>query len=211
MKKFFGGKKEKQPPPSLTDASNSANARSDAIMEKIKKIDIELVRYKEQIKKSRGPAQQRAKQKALQLLKQKRMYESQSDAAQQQAFNLDQVSFAQESIKDTVATVEAMKQGAKEMKKQMKVMKIDKIEDVRDDMEDLLDMTREVQDVMSQSFGVPDYVDEDDLEAELSALDDIDESELMGEPSYLSGLEDPMKEGGEKDGEKGGVLPQAAV
>lgn len=42
--------------------------------EKIKKLDIELNRYKEQIKKTRpGPAQEAVKARAMRVLKQKRM------------------------------------------------------------------------------------------------------------------------------------------
>lgn len=42
--------------------------------EKIKKLDIELNRYKEQIKKTRpGPAQEAVKSRAMRVLKQKRM------------------------------------------------------------------------------------------------------------------------------------------
>lgn len=43
--------------------------------EKIKKLDVELARYKEQIKKTRpGPGQEAVKARAMRVLKQKRMY-----------------------------------------------------------------------------------------------------------------------------------------
>lgn len=42
--------------------------------EKIKKLDVELARYKEQLKKTRpGPAQDAVKSRAMRVLKQKRM------------------------------------------------------------------------------------------------------------------------------------------
>lgn len=42
--------------------------------EKIKRLDVELSRYKEQIKKTRpGPAQEAVKARAMRVLKQKRM------------------------------------------------------------------------------------------------------------------------------------------
>jgi charged multivesicular body protein 5 len=42
--------------------------------EKIKKLDVELNKYKEQIKKTRpGPAQEAVKARAMRILKQKRM------------------------------------------------------------------------------------------------------------------------------------------
>lgn len=52
-------------------------------------------------------------------------------------------------------------------------------------MEDLLDQANEIQETLGRTYGVPDEVDEADLEAELEALgDDLGEEE--GElPSYL--------------------------
>lgn len=44
---------------------------------KIKKLDVQLHRYKEQIKKTRpGPAQEAVKARAMRVLKQKRVYDS---------------------------------------------------------------------------------------------------------------------------------------
>lgn len=48
--------------------------RGDSVDEKIKKLDAELSRYKEQIRKTRpGPAQEAVKARAMRVLKQKRM------------------------------------------------------------------------------------------------------------------------------------------
>ncbi|KAJ3258714.1 hypothetical protein HK103_003308 [Boothiomyces macroporosus] len=51
-------------------------------------------------------------------------------------------------------------------------------------MEDLLEQANDVQEALSRTYGVPDDIDEADLEAELDALGDellLEESE----PSYL--------------------------
>ena len=60
---------------------------------------------------------------------------------------------------------------------------------------DMQDMHNELQDVMGQSFGVPDDIDEDDLMGELDALEDelAQEAEnptASGVPSYLQ-VQDP--------------------
>lgn len=48
--------------------------RGDSVDDRIKKLDAELSRYKEQIKKTRpGPAQEAVKARAMRVLKQKRM------------------------------------------------------------------------------------------------------------------------------------------
>lgn len=50
------------------------NKRGDTVDEKIKKLDGELFRYREQIKKTRpGPAQEAIKARAMRILKQKKM------------------------------------------------------------------------------------------------------------------------------------------
>jgi len=46
----------------------------------------------------------------------------------QQSFNMEQTSFATENLKNTVTTVNAMKQANKQLKKQYKKVNIDKIE-----------------------------------------------------------------------------------
>lgn len=68
------------------------------------------------------------------------MYEGQRDQLYQQQFNLDQVAFTTESVKDTVNTVQALKGAHKELKTQMKKKEfdIDKIERLQDDMSDLM-------------------------------------------------------------------------
>lgn len=67
-------------------------------------------------------------QRALRTLKQKRMYEEQLNQLQQQTFNMEQAAMTTENLKNTMATVDAMRVANKEMKKQYKGIDIDKIE-----------------------------------------------------------------------------------
>ncbi|KAK4480441.1 hypothetical protein RD792_013514 [Penstemon davidsonii] len=164
MRRVFGVKKDKEPPPSVQDASDRINKRGDNVDDKIKKLDAELARYKEQIKKTRpGPAQEAVKARAMRVLKQKRMYEGQRDMLYNQTFNLDQVAFAAEGIKDAQQT------------------------NLQDDMLDLMDVSNEIQESLGRSYSVPDDIDEDDLMGELDALEaDMGfETEGDGVPSYL--------------------------
>ncbi len=78
MKRLFGGKKEVKEGPTLVEATDTTNKRAGVLEEKIRALDKQLVELKGQIKASRpGPAQVRIKQRAMQVLKQKRMYENQ--------------------------------------------------------------------------------------------------------------------------------------
>ncbi|KAK1354862.1 vacuolar protein sorting-associated protein 60.2 [Heracleum sosnowskyi] len=188
MKRVFGVKKDKEPPPSLNDASDRINKRGETVDEKIKRLDAELARYKEQIKKTRpGPAQEAVKSRAMRVLKQKRMYEGQRDMLYNQTFNLDQVAFASEGIKDAQQTMTALKSANKELKGMMKTVKIQDIDNLQDEMMDLMDVSNEIQESLGRSYSVPDDIDEEELMGELDYLEaDMGmETESDSVPSYL--------------------------
>lgn len=75
-----------------------------------------------------GPAKNTIKAKAMRVLKQRKMYEAQCDNLRQQAFNMEQANYATQTLKDTQATVVAMKDGVKQMQKEFKKIDIDNIE-----------------------------------------------------------------------------------
>ncbi|KAI3832551.1 hypothetical protein MKW98_002097 [Papaver atlanticum] len=186
MRRVFGVKKDKEPPPSLQDATDRIGKRGESVDEKIKRLDAELNRYKEQIKKTRpGPAQEAVKARAMRVLKQKRMYEGQRDMLYNQTFNLDQVAFAAEGIKDAQQTMTALKSANKELKGMMKTVKIQDIDNMQDEMMDLMDVSNEIQESLGRSYSVPDDIDEDDLMGELDALEADMGTESDGVPSYL--------------------------
>jgi charged multivesicular body protein 5 len=129
MDRLFGGGKKKAPPPNLTDCINNVDSRSESIEKKISKLDLELKKYKDQMAKMRnGPAKNAVKQRALRILKQKKMYENQMEGLRNQSFNMEQTNFATQQLKDTKTTVDAMKLGVKEMKREYKKVDIGKIE-----------------------------------------------------------------------------------
>ncbi|PHT31424.1 hypothetical protein CQW23_27761 [Capsicum baccatum] len=186
MRRVFGVKKQTEPPPSVQDASDRINKRGDTVEEKIKKLDVELAKYKEQLKKTRpGPAQEAVKARAMRVLKQKRMYEGQRDMLYNQTYNLDQVSFAAEGIKDAQQTMSALKSANKELKGMMKTVKIQDIDNMQDEMMDLMDVSNEIQESLGRSYSVPDDIDEDELLGELDALEADMDSVGEGVPSYL--------------------------
>ncbi|KAK4687638.1 charged multivesicular body protein 5, partial [Tremellales sp. Uapishka_1] len=172
----------------VADIGNGqTDARIGSIEVKVKKLDAELGVFKSQMAKLRdGPGKSAIQQRALRTLKQKRMYEGQLNQLQQQTWNMEQASMTTENLKNTMATVDAMRIAGKEMKKQYKGIDIDKIESIHYDMEDLIEQANEIQESLGRSYGVPDEVDEEDLQAELDALglddDPIGENET---PSYL--------------------------
>ncbi|XP_027104709.2 vacuolar protein sorting-associated protein 60.2-like [Coffea arabica] len=197
MKRVFGVKKDKEPPPSINDASDRITKRGDTVEDKIKKLDAELARYREQLKKTRpGPAQEAIKARAMRVLKQKRMYEGQRDMLYNQTFNLDQVAFAAEGIKDAQQTMSALKSANKELKGMMKTVKIQDIDNLQDEMMDLMDVSNEIQETLGRSYSVPDDIDEEELMGELDALEaDMGmETESDGVPAYLQPDKEPNLE-----------------
>ncbi|XP_023234657.1 charged multivesicular body protein 5-like [Centruroides sculpturatus] len=208
MNRLFGRGKPKEPPPNLTDCISNVDSRGESIEKKIAKLDAELIKYKDQMKKMReGPAKNAVKQKAMRVLKQKKMYETQRENLAQQSFNMEQANYATQMLKDTKTTVDAMKLGVKEMKREYKKVNIDDIENLQDDLEDMLDQANEVQEALGRSYGMPE-VDDDELEAELDALGD--EIALDEDTSYLDDAvkapNAPTKEPGTESTNEEGVL-----
>ncbi|KAG2192965.1 Snf7-domain-containing protein [Mucor mucedo] len=185
MNRLFGSGK-KIPKPTLNDAISNTDVRVDAVEVKVRKLDAELTRYRDQLKKMRdGPAKKTVQQKALRVLKQRKLYEAQRDNLQQQSFNMEQAQMTTENLRNVMATVDAMQTANKEMKKQYKNVNLDKIDSLQDEMEDLMEQANEVQETLGRSYNLPDDIDEDDLEAELDALGDELEFEEEDIPSYL--------------------------
>jgi len=207
MNRLFGtSAKPAAPKPTLQDASASMEKRNESLDSKIGKLDKELQRYTEQMKKMKpGPAKQTVQKRALAILKQKKMYESQKEKTMQQQFNMEQIMFAQDGLKETADTVSAMKDANKSLKKQFKAINISQVEDLQDDMSDLLEQAEEVQATLGRSYNTDD-IDEDDLEAELAAMEDDPslffsaegEAADVGDADYLnlpaSGTAAPIEE-----------------
>ncbi|GIL51288.1 hypothetical protein Vafri_7315 [Volvox africanus] len=191
MRRIFGAKKTAVSMPTLDETNDRLNSRGDKTDEKIRALDEQLAKYKEQIKKTRpGPAQDAIKRRALQVLKQRKLYESQREQLYQQQYNIEQTRFTVDSVKDTVSSVQALKAASKEMKtafKKNKELDISYIENMQDEMFDMMDMANEINEAMGRSYAIPDDVDESDLMAELDALEADLAVEDAGKegPSYL--------------------------
>jgi charged multivesicular body protein 5 len=150
------------------------------------------------------------------------MYETQRDQMYNQQFNVDQTSFAIETVRSTQTTVATMKTAAKTLKKENKKINLSEIEDMQDEMEggraadaitlydnvklteprflcaDMLEDVGEIGEILGRSYGCPDGVEEEDLDAELACLDDeiatdevdfaTSEAAPASRDSYLSNL-----------------------
>jgi charged multivesicular body protein 5 len=157
---------------------------------KIFKLTSELTTYQQRLANMRdGPGKNAIQQKAIKVLQQRKMYEAQKDQLQQQSWNMEQAGMMQDNLKNTMATVDAMKTTQKELRKQYGKVNIDKIEKLQDEMAELMELGNDIQESISRSYDVPEDVDEAELEAELEALGEDVGADMNYEgsmPSYLS-------------------------
>lgn len=110
------------------------------------------------------------------------MYESQKDQLYSQSWNMEQAGMMQDNLRNTMATVDAMKTTTKELKKQYGKVDIDKIDKLQDEMADLMDIGNDIQESISRSYDLPEDVDEAELDAELEALgEDVEYGGEIGE------------------------------
>ena len=66
---------------------------------------MQLNELKKQMATAKGSRLAQLKQKAMMILKRRKMYENQGSQLMQQQFNIDSVAFASESMQDTINTV----------------------------------------------------------------------------------------------------------
>ncbi|CEP24849.1 unnamed protein product [Cyberlindnera jadinii] len=191
MNRLFGSKST-TPKPTLDGAIKTTEDRIATLDVKLAKINAELGAYQQKLSKMReGPGKKSLKQRALGLLKQRKQIEAQKDQLEQHVWGMTTAQMTTDNLKSTLATVDAMKEAKKEMEKVYGKVDIDKIEDMQDDMLDLIERGKELQEVLTSGYDVPDAISDSELDAELDALaiDMEDEANDIGEnetPSYLS-------------------------
>jgi len=196
MNRFLGSSKgPKAPAPTMADQQGLQQKRIDDLQKRVTTIEQQLIPLRQQLKKARAGSSQHAsvKRRALQLMKQKKMYEQNLAQMMDIEFNMSSMVMAQEQIESTVATVAAMKQTAVTMKKAQKAGKLDisSIESLQDELADMMEDASEIQEALGQSYGMPDDCDEDSLMAELDMLEEEmqfdDLEEMPAVPDYVAG------------------------
>ena len=171
MNRLFGSSTPKAPKANLNSAIGNIDSRIDSVNVKISRLNAELAEYNTKLSRMRdGPGKTALKQKALSVLKQRRNYDAQKAQLESQVWNLESFQTMEDNVKNTLVTVDALKNANKAMKKELGKISIDKIERLQDEMADFLDVGNEIQETLARSYDVPEEVDEADLDAELEAL-----------------------------------------
>jgi len=116
MHRLFGRAKETPaatPAPSLGDHIAKLEGKGVDLEAKIADCDRQLVAIKAQLAKCKTAAQQAPhKQRAMAILKRKKMYEQQRDGMMTRAMNMEQTQFAIDGMKEAKEHVAVMKAGA---------------------------------------------------------------------------------------------------
>ncbi|KAI9297040.1 hypothetical protein K502DRAFT_288565 [Neoconidiobolus thromboides FSU 785] len=166
MHRFFGSSKPQLDKPNLQSAIKNADERVSGIDLKIKKLEAELIRYKEQLRKlPNGSTRNNVQQKCTKLLQQRNMYNRQKEQIENQIFSMEQTEFTTENIKNSITTVKAMKEASKELKREYKKVNVEQIESLQDELADLIEDSSYIQEALGRGYEVPDDIDESELQA----------------------------------------------
>ena len=147
---------------------------------KIKGLDEEIKGLYLKAKNSRGSEQKFVKQRLLQMLKKKKMYEQQVGHYYSSQNAIQNIQFTNENIQNTTEMVDAIKESNQAQKNAMKNVDMDEMADI---MADQREMQMEVQ-MMHEEMNANmdnDY-DEDDLDMELAEIEnDMQLQGMMGQ------------------------------
>jgi charged multivesicular body protein 5 len=186
LRALFGPTPPVTPAPSLEAASESTARREQSITSKVTELDKQLTAYGTQLKAAKSAAAKNTiKQRAVQVLQRKRLYENQLRQLQGMAMNMESAKFAVETVRENISVAQAMRATTAHIKSH--AVDVSQFEDIMDDLQDAMHDADEINELMGRSYGVEADVDEDALEAELAGLDEqLQLDEEVGEvPAYL--------------------------
>mmetsp|Transcript_86933 Transcript_86933/g.156590 ORF Transcript_86933/g.156590 Transcript_86933/m.156590 type:complete len:228 (+) Transcript_86933:80-763(+) len=172
MRRLFGWGKEEEraaatQKPSLAEASDRIETQVKNLEEKIQKADGEI---RDLV--SKGSTNPTAKQRAMQAMKRKKMYEQQRDQYLATQYNIENQAFALEQAEVQAVAVQAMQNGMELLKDQHQKININSVDKLTDDMAELQDEMKQINDALAQSSMLPDGADEDALNEEYSKMEE---------------------------------------
>ena len=167
---FFWRKKAdvpKEPAPSLSDASKRLDESLEEITKKINACDEDLLAYK------RNPAAG-SKQRALQVLKRKKMLENQRDSLYSTLGVVEETSHSISAMETLTVSVNAMR-AAVQTSSKLTLPNIDEVEDLMEEMEEFVEQQREITDIFNANSQVVD-----EAELVVALLDGVAQLENVG-------------------------------
>ncbi|RSH94648.1 ESCRT-III subunit protein snf7 [Saitozyma podzolica] len=129
-----------------------------------------MKKIEEEEKKARANATSN-KRLAMAALRQKKAHENELDRIAGTRLTLETQVNAIESANLNAETMLAMKKGADALKGIHSSLKVEKVDQTMDSIREQMDLTNEISDAISNPVGMGNMVDEDELKAELEALE----------------------------------------
>ncbi|CAK0832913.1 unnamed protein product [Prorocentrum cordatum] len=163
--------------PSLEGTSEEISAQVDALEAKISKAERDLRQYV--VLGATDPA---AKQRALQLMRRKKVFEEQRQQLIGAQFNVDNLADQEEQAKFTLKAVKAMQAGRDKLKKNSERMSSNQVDRILDDATELADEMRNINEALAQGSGLLE------LESEFAQL----QREMMADAGAQAAQGAPM-------------------
>lgn len=112
---------------------------------------------------------QQAKQKATQILRKKKMYESHLNTLQGTQFNVENAQIQSQMMKDNMDIMHTLQSTVNVQKGMLKDMNADSMYDLMDDLKEIQEDQNEMNEAFTRNYEVD--VGDDELDAELDELD----------------------------------------
>ncbi|KAL2707276.1 Vacuolar protein-sorting-associated protein 60 [Kluyveromyces marxianus] len=180
----------------IDQAQSGLAGRVSQLDTQISQLNFQLSTLQKKISNTKSTMGQKPlRQRALKLLNKRKQLEAMRDQLDSQSWSMSQVQMTTDNLKNTMVTVNALKQTNQALKQQYSKINIDKIQDMQDEMMDLIEQGDELQEVLAMQNQDIDDISESELDAELEALGeedlmedlDLNDAEANGElPSYLN-------------------------
>lgn len=184
MEYLFGARKKEDPKEAIIKLREQL-----LILEKKEAHQNKLISEQETIARTNANSRRDV---ALQAIKRKKVLEKQQEQLVNSRFTLESQVMAIESANLNYQTMNAMKQGAKAMKRIHAGLDADKVDKTIDEIQDQIALGDQVAEAIARPVGANADLDEDELEAELEALqqEEIDSKMITVEapPKQVSAL-----------------------
>jgi len=165
------------PPPAVSPADSIKKLRNTIDMLDKREQHLERKANDEVVEAKRKLATKN-RRGAMMCLKRKKAYESQIQRLMGARMTLEEQVMAIEAANVNLEAMNAMRQGAKTMSSIHKNMSVDQVDDTMAEIQEQMDVAAEISTAISQPIG-DIYAEEDDLEAELEALEQEDLNEKL--------------------------------
>lgn len=139
-----------------------------------------------EVEKAKDYTKLKNKKAAIQCLKKKRLYETQIEQLGNFQLRVHDQMIMVEGAKATTDTVDALKSGSAAIKSINKSLSVDEIEKTMEQVDENAENMRQIQEALATPVGAAANFDEDELEAELEELEELDAEE--GEDEHVESL-----------------------